>query len=147
MLCRVLRLWVLVYGALLALATTAFVASLALRSPFRFDVIKDRASLARIVDDGAIENVYRLQLTNRSEREQRFRVAAHGPAGLAVDAPELRVEPAGNANVVVRLRLPADSAASHAGESVPVTFELTMSSDAGGADARATEKSTFLVPR
>ena len=146
MLRRTLRPRVLVYGALLAAASVAFAASLALRSPFQFDVIKDRSTLARIVEDGAIENVYRLQLTNRSEHEQRIRVAASGLPGLAVEAPEIRVAPAGNANVVVRLRLPAEAAAEHAGRSLPVRFELAMS-DAGGAATTASEKSTFLVPR
>ena len=64
----------------------AFAASVALRSPFQFDVIKDRGALARIVDEGAVENVYRLQIMNRTEVPQTYQVAASGIAGLALSA-------------------------------------------------------------
>jgi polyferredoxin len=46
--------------------------SLALRSPFRVDVVRDRGVMARIVAGGAIENVYRLQIMNVTESEQRY---------------------------------------------------------------------------
>ena len=75
---RALRPRVLVYGAVLAAASVAFAASVALRSPFQFDVIKDRGALARIVDEGTVENVYRLQVMNRTEVPQTYRVAASG---------------------------------------------------------------------
>nr|WP_293410454.1 FixG Ig-like domain-containing protein [Piscinibacter sp.] len=38
-----------------------------LRTPFRVDVVRDRGALARLVDDGQIENVYRLQMMNATE--------------------------------------------------------------------------------
>ena len=51
---RVTRPRVLVYTAILLLICSAFVASLALRKPFRVDVVRDRASLARLADEGRI---------------------------------------------------------------------------------------------
>ncbi|WP_164963733.1 cytochrome c oxidase accessory protein CcoG [Rubrivivax sp. JA1026] len=144
---RVLRPRVLIYGALLAALTLAFAASLALRSPFQFDVLKDRSTLARLVDDGAIENVYRLQVTNRSEQPQKLAVTAEGPAGLVVDAPPITVDAAGAAQVVVRLRLPAETAAPLAGQSVPVAFVLSAAAQDGQPALSRREKSTFLVPR
>ncbi|BAL95454.1 cytochrome c oxidase cbb3 type, accessory protein FixG [Rubrivivax gelatinosus IL144] len=144
---RVLRPRVLIYGALLSALTLAFAASLALRSPFQFDVLKDRSTLARLVDEGAIENVYRLQVTNRSEHPQQLVVSAEGPAGLVVDAQPITVDAAGAAQVVVRLRLPAEAAAALAGQSVPVAFVLSEAAHDGEAPLSRREKSTFLVPR
>jgi cytochrome c oxidase accessory protein FixG len=143
MLRRALRPRVLVYTAVLTAATTAFAASIALRPAFQFDIVKDRSTLARVVDEGTVENVYRVQVMNRSERAQDFRLAALGPQGLRVTAPPLHVPAAGIESVVVSLRLPADAAAPLAGQSVPVRFEL-VPLQGGGA---ASEKSTFFVPR
>ncbi|HPO20295.1 MAG TPA: cytochrome c oxidase accessory protein CcoG, partial [Rubrivivax sp.] len=75
---RVFRPRVLVYSAILLLLVAALVASMALRSPFRVDIVRDRASLARLVDDGQIENIYRLQIMNATETAQRYRVAVRG---------------------------------------------------------------------
>jgi polyferredoxin len=43
---------VLVYTGILILICLAFAWSIAVRDPFRVDVVRDRSSLARIVDDG-----------------------------------------------------------------------------------------------
>jgi cytochrome c oxidase accessory protein FixG len=149
---RALRPRVLIYAALLAVAAGAFTTSVALRKPFQFDVIKDRGSLGRMGPEGSVENTYRLQVMNRSESQQRFRVAAQatGVSGLFVDAPELKVPATGIESIVVTLRLPAEQAQALAGRSLPVRFEVTMQGAAGDKQADAivqAEKSTFFVPR
>ena len=73
----------LIYAAVLSAASVAFAASVALRSPFQFDVIKDRGALARVVDEGAVENVYRLQIMNRTEVPQTFQVGGQRHRGAA----------------------------------------------------------------
>src|SRR6478672_5524022 len=78
---RVLRPRVLVYGLVLSAIAAAFVTSLALRAPFKADVVRDRGSLARLVEGGRIENVYRIQLMNGTERAQRFHVGVEGLDG------------------------------------------------------------------
>ena len=72
---RVLRPRVLIYGAILAAVATAFVASVALRDPFKVDVVRDRGSLARIVADGQVES-------HLEERDPNGRIAkvTAGPA-------------------------------------------------------------------
>jgi len=144
---RALRPRVLVYGAVLAAAGVAFAASVALRSPFQFDVIKDRGALARIVDEGAVENVYRLQIMNRSEVPQTYRVGASGIAGLRLVAPDVKVAPAGIESVVVSLRLTHESAQPLRGRSAPVVFEVTVLQQEQPGSAVQREKSTFVVPR
>jgi cytochrome c oxidase accessory protein FixG len=149
---RALRPRVLVYGTLLCVASIAFAASVALRSPFRFDVLKDRSALARVVEEGAIENVYRLQVMNRTEGTQTYRVAASGIAGLQVLARPVSAGPAAVALMSVRLRLPYEQAQGLAGRTVPVVFEVTGVESGAGAgsavgQAVQVEQSTFFVPR
>ncbi|MCP5230475.1 MAG: cytochrome c oxidase accessory protein CcoG [Zoogloeaceae bacterium] len=151
---RVLRPRVLIYGAVLSAAGIAFAASVAMRSPFRFDVVKDRGALARVVEDGQVENVYRLQIMNRTESAQTYRVSASSPVGLEgleVLAAPVVAGPAAVASTTVSLRLPSDVAQRLAGRSVPVVFEVTAgdarAGDSADGSAHQFEKSTFFVPR
>ena len=145
---RALRPRVLIYGAALAATSIAFAASVALRSPFQVDVIKDRSSLARSVGEGDIENVYRLQVTNRTEQAQVYRFAVSGIPGLRLAVADLRVAPAGIQSQVLSLRLPAAAAQALRGQSVPVLFEVSLlGPDGAGRPAPQREKSTFFVPR
>lgn len=144
---RALRPRVLIYGGLLLTASVAFAASVAMRSPFQVDVVKDRGALARVVDDGAIENVYRLQIMNRTEVQQTYRIGAEGIPGLQVHAEQVSAPPAGIRSVVVRLRLPFGAAQPLLGQSVPVHFEVSLLDDTRAAPAVQREKSTFFIPR
>ncbi|OGB07563.1 MAG: cytochrome c oxidase accessory protein CcoG [Burkholderiales bacterium RIFCSPHIGHO2_12_FULL_61_11] len=138
---RVLRPRVLVYTAILGAVTFAMLISLALRSPFRVDVVRDRASLARIVNGGKIENVYRLQVMNATEGKQDYRITVQGLPGLALASESLiTVDATQSRWVPVRLELPYEgvSAGSHA-----IHFEI----EAINSQARVSEKSVFLVPR
>jgi cytochrome c oxidase accessory protein FixG len=90
---RALRPRVLIYGAVLSAASVTFAASVAMRSPFKFDVVKDRGALARVVEEGAVENVYRIQIMNRTEAPQTYRVAASGIDGLEVVATPASARP------------------------------------------------------
>ena len=144
---RVFRPRVLVYGAVLAAMSVAFAVSVSLRSPFQFDVIKDRGTLSRVVGQGTVENVYRIQIMNRTERTQVYRVAASGPQALTLSAADVRIAPAAIQSVVATLRLPQAAALPWQGRSVPVEFEVrTIDAGQPGAAVQR-EKSTFQVPR
>lgn len=138
---RVFRPRVLVYTAILSAVTIAMFVNLALRTPFKVDVVRDRASLARIVSGGKIENVYRLQVMNATERPQDYRITVQGLPGLVIASePMVSVDPAQSRWVPVTLQLPPDgaSAGSH-----PINFEI----EAIDASGKLSEKSVFLVPR
>jgi cytochrome c oxidase accessory protein FixG len=64
---HVIRPRVLIYSAILGAICVAFVWGIANKASLRVDVIRDRATLAREVEGGLIENVYRLHVINVSE--------------------------------------------------------------------------------
>jgi cytochrome c oxidase accessory protein FixG len=137
---RILRPRVLIYASILLVMTCAVMVSLALRTPLKVDVVRDRAALSRIVAGGMLENVYRLQIMNASEQPQRYRLDATGLPGLSVASDRLvDVGPAESRWVAVRLQIPYGSVGSG---SHPIHFEID-----NGADAHVREKSVFLVPR
>lgn len=138
---RVFRPRVLVYTAILSAVTIAMFTSLALRTPFKVDVVRDRASLARIVNGGKIENVYRLQVMNATESKQDYRITVQGLPGLVLASESMiTVDATQSRWVPVRLELPDEgaSAGSHA-----IHFQI----EAVNSPGRVSEKSVFLVPR
>jgi cytochrome c oxidase accessory protein FixG len=138
---RVLRPRVLIYSAALAVLCIGLLASLVMRTPLKVDVVRDRASLARIAEGGQLENVYRLQIMNATERPQRYRIEARGLEGLRVSPAEpFEVGPAQSRWIAVRLQLPYGSTAAGAHA---VHFDV-RSADGG---AQVSEKATFMVPR
>ncbi|VWX55779.1 Cytochrome c oxidase accessory protein FixG [Burkholderiales bacterium 8X] len=143
---RVFRPRVLVYGALLVTLATVLLASLVVRAPLKVDVVRDRATLTRVVEGGQVENVYRLQLMNATERVQHYRIETHGLAGLHVAqdgegraSADVEVAAAQARWVVLRVRAPRGTAAAG---SHPVFFDIA----AADGSARLSEKATFIVP-
>lgn len=144
---RVLRPRILVYGAVLLLIVAGLGTTLALRRPYRVDVIRDRGSMSREVEGGRIENVYRLQLMNASEVPQHFSVRAVDIAGATIASPaEIDVGPTESTWLPVRVQVPPDEAAALGPGVHPLHFEISRRADAGHA-APLSEKTTFVVPR
>lgn len=138
---RVLRTRVLVYTVVLLALSFGLAFSLAMRTPLKVDVVRDRAALARLAAGGKLENVYRLQVMNATESKQHYRIDAEGLPGLVVASDaDVVVDPAQSRWVAVRLQVPYGSAepGSH-----PIHFRI----QARGGDAQVRERSVFLVPR
>jgi cytochrome c oxidase accessory protein FixG len=104
---RVLRTRTLLYGAILLGVMAVLAGALYLRVPLKVDIVRDRASLAREVEGGRIENVYRIQLMNTQEVPHRFRIAASGLPGIRV-ASESEVEVPAATTRQVPLRVQID---------------------------------------
>ena len=142
---RVLRPRVLIYTGILLVVTLALVSSLAMRQPFRVDVVRDRAALARIVAGGQIENVYRLQIMNAAEKPLNFRLAAQGLPGLRIVTETDAQVPATESRwISVRLQLPYDAAQPGAH---PIHFQILSFEEGRQLVGEIQEKSVFLVPR
>ena len=141
-LARVLRPRVLIYSALLALIVGAFGVSLAMRTPLKLDVIRDRGSMGREIGDGMIENVYRLQIMNTAEKAHAFRIGVSGIEGVAVThGGQTQLDGASSRAVAVRVQAHRGQARARSNE---IEFVLTAVDDPG---LQVTEKAVFIVPR
>ena len=148
MFARLGRARVGIYGALLLAASAAFVAGLALRSPFAVDVMRDRGALARPSEHGGFENSYQLRLINRTEQPQAYRIAAEGLPDLVVTQGErAATNAAALGHAGVRLVLPPTAVAAVEPGAHPVTFVVQAVDADGRAYATVREASTFFVPR
>jgi polyferredoxin len=142
---RIFRPRVLVYTAVLWSIIIGVGVSLWLREPFKVDIERDRATLARIVAGGKIENVYRLQIMNAAEENLMFHLRVDGLPGLSL-ASETDVQVAATESrwVSVRLQVPYDAAPAG---SHPIHFRIESRSPDGQSVGRLSEKTVFLVPR
>lgn len=138
---RIARPRVLIYSCILLGLSIAMVVSLAIREPLKVDVIRDRASLARIVSGGKLENVYRLQVMNATEQAQTYGISVKGLNGIEMaEGQVVDVDAAQTRGVTVRVQIPYGSAETG---SHPIEFEISARSGHG----HVLEKSVFLVPR
>jgi len=148
---RALRPRVLVYTAVLFAVTLGAAASLVLRVPLKVDVIRDRAGLAREVEGGKIENVYRLQIMNTEERSHRFIIKVTGSDDLEhleilTEAQPLEIGPVSARAVPVRVRAEPEHARRG---SKRITFIVEASDDEKHALPEifsVKEKSSFFIP-
>ncbi len=141
MLRRAMRPRVLIYSGILLAISTAVFLSLWLRTPLKVDVIRDRGALARMVEQGRIENVFRLQIMNVTETPQRYSVAVRGLNGITLASEhEFEVLPAEVRSAVVRVQIPPGVAPG----SYPIDFDIQA---IGNEDVRVREVAAFLVPR
>ncbi len=140
---RVFRPRVLIYSAVLWLIIAALGYGLWTRPAIRVDVVRDRGVLSRVVEDGWVENVYRLQVMNATEQVQSVKVSVAGLQGIQLAAlPPITLAGAEARWVPVAVRIPPEAAAQAGAGSHAIHFDIT----AVGEDP-VVEKSTFMVPR
>jgi len=102
--------------------------------------------MARLVEDGAVENVYRLQLMNQTEQLQRIAITVEGlPGAQVMSRSDIVLPPVADMQWTVSVRLPMSQAARLAGQTLPIRFQVASRS-ATQADL-VSEGSTFIVPR
>jgi cytochrome c oxidase accessory protein FixG len=139
---RALRPRVLIYTAILLAICLAVGVSLTLRVPLKVDVIRDGSALARLVERGYIENVYRLQVMNATEHTQTYRIQVSGIEGIELASPAtVDVLPTEVRSLAVRVKMPPGTLGPG---SYPIRFDIRSAEH----DAiKVQERSVFLVPR
>ncbi len=137
---RLKRPRVVLYSLVLLIIFTAAITSLALRKPFKVDIIRDRASLVRETDEGWLENTYIVKIINTTEQSQRFRITAEGLPGIRAKAekPEIRVDATQTEAVTVHVE--ADPQYATKG-SHPIRFAIQSINN---PSLRVEEKSSFI---
>ena len=117
-----------------------WVVSLSLRVPLKFDIVRDRGSLARITEHGTLENVYRIQIMNATEEDQTYQLSVSGIDGIYIhSSTTLKVRATQSSWVPVQVDIPyvGSSVGSH-----KIEFELVPLN----ANYKVTEASVFIVP-
>ncbi|MBI3044696.1 MAG: cytochrome c oxidase accessory protein CcoG [Betaproteobacteria bacterium] len=140
MLARAFRPRVLVYTAILWGIIIAAAIGLWVRVPLKVDVIRDRAAIAREVEGGKIENVYRLQIMNAAEARRAFDIRVEGLPTLQM-AGERRIELAPASSRMVPVRVRAEPWAAQ-----PGSYRIEFHVSAVGVEGVAVrEKSVFIL--
>ena len=137
---HVFRPRIIAYSVVLLAIVVAVLAALYFRSPLKVDVIRDRATLVREVEDGLLENVFRLQIMNTDERPRRYTIAVSGLEGLKVVVRQ-PVEVAGATTEAVAVAVRVDPVNIKPG-SHAIVFHVADSDD---PRVKADEKSRFYV--
>ncbi len=136
------RLRVLIYTGILLIIVSIFFGALFTRIPVKMDVIRDRGSMGREVEEGMIENVYRLQIMNTDESAHRYHISVsgietiqlQGSGGFSLQATESKAVP-------VNVRLGPGQGVKG---SNTMWFTLV---DIDNPDVQLKEKAVFFVPR
>jgi len=112
-----------------------------MRKPLKMDVIRDRNSMGREVEDGMIENTYRLQIMNTTEQSRSFRIQVKGiPTLTLATPPEVTGRATETYSLPVRLRI-----AGHARHKRSNKIE-TEPTALDNASLKVEEKAVFIVP-
>ncbi len=144
---RLLRPRVIIYSVIWVALLAGFMASIALRTPLKVDIIRDRGALGREVEGRWIENVYRLQLINTTEAPMKITVRADSDElknlKVEYDKQAESLAPTSNRLLPIRIRVPIEAAAQGTHRiNVTVTSEGT---ERGHAEIR--QSTSFIVPR
>ncbi|MDD2729053.1 cytochrome c oxidase accessory protein CcoG [Malikia sp.] len=139
---RAMRPRVLIYTGVLLAICVAVAVSLYLRTPLKVDVMRDRGAIARMVEQGRIENVFRLQAMNATEVVQQLEVSVEGLPGIMIASERtMVVQPTEVHSLALRVQVPPGSSP---GGSHKIQFKIRSLNDSGIA---IQEESVFLVPR
>jgi len=132
---------IVIYGVILAGIVLAGAYGIATRLPLKVDVIRDRNTLSREVENGLIENLFRLQIMNVSESVHRYSISVSGLDGIDIAAERIVEVPAAGARIVlVPVRVPPESGRKGSNR---IFFDVKAVADENIA---VHEKASFLMP-
>ena len=141
---RIFRTRVLIYASLLLSLCLVVAYQLTYRSTFRVDIVRDRNTLARVVEgqdhEMVMENVYRFQIMNSKESMQHFEVSAHGMDHVRIETPQwVEVDAAQSKWSVLRVSIPAAQASTG---SHKIWLDVRCLDD----NQLVSEQTVFIVP-
>jgi cytochrome c oxidase accessory protein FixG len=138
---HIIRPRIIIYTVILIGISLGLVWGIANKPDLRVNIIRDRAVLAREVEGGLIENVYRLQVMNVTEESYRYVISVAGLDNIKLEGESLiEVPPAMAKSFSVSVRVPPESGkkGSHM-----IFFDVKAESK---PELAVHEKATFLLP-
>lgn len=143
---RAVRPRVLIYSGILLALLLGLMYSIGSRQVVRMVVERDARTIARYNDEGKVENIYKLQLSNTAEKSHTVTVAVKGIDGIKlVGSPQFDLDPASTDVKVVRVRVdPQTAKAAGVGDrGVSITFHLSSPETGDEID----DKSVYYLPK
>ncbi len=137
-----LRPRVLIYSTILLTIVVVFFSTLITRTPLKMDVIRDRGALGREVEEGMIENVYRLQIMNTDEAPHRYRLTVEGIPSIRIQGSD-EVALASTESRAVPVSIRTDNGQGDKGSN-KIYFTLTT---VDKPEVNVKEQAVFFVPR
>jgi cytochrome c oxidase accessory protein FixG len=138
---HLLRPRTILYTSILMVIIVAAAWSLAVRIPLKVDIIRDRSTLAREADDGRIENVYNLHISNTDETAHRYAITVSGIEGIDIVGERLvEVPPASAKTILLSARVEADTGKKGSNQ---IFFEVKAQNHEKIA---VREKASFFLP-
>ena len=132
---------VLLYTFILLTTSTIILGTLVTRVDLKVDIMRDRATLAREVDRGVIENVFQLMVINSAERTRSFNISVEGIDDIYVDSDaQIEVSSGSHRLVPVRVRAKQDNGRSGSNE---IHFSVSAVDDSATVKR---EKTVFFFP-
>lgn len=136
---RLFRPRIVIYTVILTATAAAMVATLAMRSPIRLDIIRDRTTLVKETSDGWLENLYQAQLINTDEQEHTFKLSVKGLPGIKLAPDDIITVPAAATHEVnISVQVEPQNAPSGSSK---IEFELVATDKAG---TKTEAKSSFI---
>jgi cytochrome c oxidase accessory protein FixG len=131
----------LLYASILLAIILATMWSLATRIPLKVDILRDRSTLYREMDDERIENIFTLRVMNTDEKSHRYAIGVSGIDGIALVGESSVDVPAASTKSIL-LSASIEEGKGKKGSN-PIMFEI----NAQGAEAIGVrEKATFFRP-
>ena len=141
MFAHLLRFRTLLYLGILLAIILATVWSLVHRVPLKVDILRDRSTLSREAEDGRIENVFRLHISNTDDSAHRYAIAVSGIDGIDL-VGESRVEVPAASSTTLALSARVDPGLGKKG-SHPIFFDVRAEND---DQIAVREKASFFLP-
>ncbi len=143
---KIFRPRVVVYAALLSVCVGALTWAFLQRPEIRMNIMRDRFVMSRWVEDGAVENVYRLQLMNASDRRQTVQIGVSSDLQAQISGPVMfDMEPAQAMTLPMTVRVANTMTASHRGQIVHIRFNAFDPQHPQAHEVQ--ENSTFVMTK
>lgn len=141
MLSHLLRTRTLLYASILLVVIAATGWSLMHRVPLKVDVLRDRSVLSREAEDGRIENVFNLHISNTDEHAHRYIISVSGLNGISlIGETQVEIAPVSAKMIVLSARVDQDSGKKGSNQ---IFFDVKAENF---DKISAHEKTTFFMP-
>lgn len=138
---HLLRPRTLLYSSILLAIVLGTAWSLARRVPLKVDVLRDRSSLSREAEDGRIENVFNLHISNTEESPHHYSIGVRGLDGMSI-VGNGRVEVPGASSKTFSVSARVEPGVGKRGSNA-IFFDVSAEEDPHIA---VREKASFFLP-